>query len=875
MIEKQRLVLLGLLLCLGIAETHAQHWQKKPTLIETRWAKDVDPTNVLPEYPRPQMVRAEWENLNGLWQYAITSNTVKKPYTYQGDILVPYPIESALSGVMKSLQPDQLLWYKRKIERPAIRSGERVLLHFGAIDWHATIYINGKYIGEHKGGYQNFSFDVTSALRTGTNEVLIKVYDPSNKGVNPCGKQLLFASGSGTSYTPSSGIWQTVWMEKVPAQYISGIVITPDVDRSTVNITVRSKVNAAIQLQADGKTLNGKTNTEITVPINNVKLWSPDDPYLYNLKISLGQDVVQSYFGMRKIEVKKDDKGIERIFLNNVYTYNLGVLDQGFWPEGLHTAPTDAALKFDIAAAKAMGFNTIRKHIKIEPARWYYHCDKLGMMVWQDMVQPGNDSKEAKAEFEKETKENLLQLHNYPSITTWVLFNEGWGTYDQARLTKWVKQSDPSRIVNGHSGENYYNASPLEDSLKWANSDLTDIHHYSEPEMPPSLPGKAMVLGEFGGIGDFSIEDHAFNDAVWSYAYVRIPASAMSTEYRKLINTLKELEEKGLSGSIYTQPYDVEGEHNGLLTYDRKIIKLPIDELKQINALLIPAAKNYIEATKDFSAAVVDTANIDKEYPDRLSAFKSGRRDSLFLRRLALMANRLKDNENASLVSAEYIRQMKDPFSLNNLRFIKFFTKRTTDPAFQFLFKNEKAVNRILGDDQASKTLKIVIFGQELKKYAVDKNGKPDWDKLHKEITAKYGQLGEEMVWYAQAKHALFTKDWNNTFFLVKQLMQKYGKSVSAGDLNAYAWGMFEQVSDRKLLTEALSWSRKSIELDNEPRFKDTYANLLYKLGYGKEAIVWQEKAVAALPNDSELLKSLEKMKKGEPTWVLDTDSVH
>jgi hypothetical protein len=853
-------------LCLSEAVLAQQSWTMKHIDIPTRWAKDVDPENVLPEYPRPQMVRTNWENLNGLWQYAITSNGVKKPSVYQGSILVPYPVESSLSGVMKSLQPDQLLWYKRKIEKPAMKSNERLLLHFGAVDWQCTVYINGKEIGQHQGGYQSFSFDITKMLSVGINELVVRVKDPTNKGINPHGKQLLYPFY--TSYTPSSGIWQTVWMEKVPVQYISALTITPDVDRSLVNILVSSKSNTPVRLKVEGKTVNGTTNKQISIPLTDPKLWSPDKPYLYDFTVTMGNDEVKSYFGMRKVSIEKDNNGIERIFLNNKYTYNLGLLDQGFWPDGLYTAPTDAALKFDIQAAKAMGFNTIRKHVKVEPARWYFYCDKLGILVWQDMVPPGNDSKEARVEFEKENKEIISQLHNYPSIITWVLFNEGWGAYDQGRLTKWLKQLDPSRIVNGHTGENYYAASPWEDSLKWPNSDLTDIHNYSFPEMPPHLAGKAMVLGEFGGIGGFPIEGHLWNDAVQGFAYTNVSASAMSAEYKKLIDSLKQLQEAGLSGSIFTQPYDVESEVNGLMTYDRDLIKLPLEQIRNVNGTIVPTAKNYASATKGFSITVIDTEDIDREYPERLSEFQKGRTDSSFLRRLALMAHRLKDNDNAKKISAEYIMQIKNPFTLNNLSFIKLFTKSTDDPGFSFLVKNGPAVDRILGPNEARTAIKVIIFNQELKKYAKDKQTKPDWQQLEKKLTDKYGQIGEEILWNTQSKYALSVKDWQMAHDVARKLINKYGQFVTAGELNAYAWRLFEQVDDKNMLTDALSWSKRSIDETNEPKFIDTYAHLLQKLGRTREAISWQEKAVRALPNDPDLANALAKMKKGEPTWT-------
>ncbi|SHN43819.1 sugar-binding domain-containing protein [Chitinophaga sp. CF418] len=575
------------------ADSHSQSsWKMQPVAIQTRWARQVNPASVLPEYPRPQMVREQWVNLNGLWQYAITDKAAKQPSSFDGEILVPFPVESALSGVKKPVLPTQRLWYKRSFDRPATKEGERVLLHFGAVDWQTKVYVNGKDAGQHTGGYQNFSFDITSLLVSGRNELVIDVYDPTDQGPNPHGKQVL--EPKGIRYTATTGIWQTAWLETVPAVAITGLVITPEVDEGYLSLTVNTSGSTDYTIEAIAGTagkmagsVKGPANQPLKLPLRNAHLWSPEDPFLYDLSVKLVKngtvkDKVTSYFGMRKIEVKKDEQGQERIFLNNKYTYNLGVLDQGFWPDGIYTAPTDEALRFDIAAIKGMGFNTIRKHIKIEPARWYYHADKLGMLVWQDMVTCATLEPDAKAAFEAENKANVDQLYNHPSIICWVLFNEGWYTYDQPRLTQWLQERDHTRLINGHTGENYGKDGPQDLAGKWANSDLADIHDYPGPGIAPALPGKARVLGEWGGVG-VPVKGHQWNAAA-GWGYVKITPSEMIDKYASMIKRLRTYETAGQSGSIYTEPFDVEIEENGLITYDREVVKVPLETLRQLHA---------------------------------------------------------------------------------------------------------------------------------------------------------------------------------------------------------------------------------------------------------------------------------------------------
>lgn len=578
-------------LATGGGDWFSGRWSMQPVPVQTRWAAEVSPDNVLPEYPRPQMVRSQWQNLNGLWEYAITRWDEDMPLQFDGEILVPFPIESALSGVQRALLPTQRLWYKRTIKKPDTRGGKRVLLHFGAVDWRAAVFLNGKLLGRHMGGYQHFSFDITASLQEGNNELVVSVLDPSNLGPNPCGKQTLRPRK--ILYTAVSGIWQTVWMETVPPTYITDIFMTPDIDANCLNLRANTSDTAGSVIEATAYAgtqaiahIAGPANRMLDLGLPFAHLWSPADPFLYHLTIRLrrhGQvvDSVSSYFGMRKIAVQKDSAGMPRLFLNNKYTFQLGVLDQGYWPEGLYTAPTDSALAFDIRMMKAMGFNTIRKHVKLEPDRWYYHADRLGMLVWQDMVPCADEDFYSTSQFEQENNENLHQLHNFPSIVMWILFNEGWGKYDQQRLTEWMKQADPSRIINGHSGENLdvYSDTPLRE--RWISSDVADVHYYPGPYIPPALPGKARVLGEWGGVRVITPGHQWAPKTGWGY--VEVSATRFAERYKYMIGRLKLYEKQGLSAAIYTQPYDVESEENGFMTYDRKVLKISVEEMRQVN----------------------------------------------------------------------------------------------------------------------------------------------------------------------------------------------------------------------------------------------------------------------------------------------------
>jgi len=580
-------------------------WAPAKGPLMTRWATQVSPRNALPEYPRPQLARREWMNLNGLWNYGMTSTNGSRPVSWDGEILVPYPVESALSGVMKTVGPEKRLWYHRTFEVPRRWEGRRVLLHFGAVDWEARIWVNGVGVGEHRGGYDAFSMDVTAALKAeGEQELVVSVWDPSDAGPQPRGKQV--QKPEAIWYTPTSGIWQTVWMEPVEPSHVRGLKITPDWDGSAVEVSAqvtgaghRYRVECLVR---DGRTevargevsvLGGSLTWEVPfrssvkLEIPGAKPWTPDTPFLYGLRVTLYEDdrevdTVESYFGMRKIAVAKDAQGVNRLFLNNQPMFQFGPLDQGFWPDGLYTAPTDEALQYDIRMTKQLGFNMARKHVKVEPDRWYYWCDTLGLLVWQDMPSGekyigGKDpdiqrSAESAAIFERELRAMVDGLGNHPSIVMWVPYNEGWGQWDTARIAALVKEWDPTRLVNSASG--------------WTDrkvGDVHDIHTYPGPAAPPLEAGRAGVLGEFGGLG-LPVKGHTWQaEKNWGYRSFTTH-EALTDAYLKLIDRLHPLTgNAGLAAAIYTQTTDVEIEVNGLMTYDRERVKMRLATVAEAN----------------------------------------------------------------------------------------------------------------------------------------------------------------------------------------------------------------------------------------------------------------------------------------------------
>lgn len=574
-------VVLVVALEISLAANAADEWHIAAGPLQTPWAADVSPANALPDYPRPQMVRADWMNLNGLWDYAITADAAKQPVSYDGKILVPFPVESALSGAMRDLDEQHTLWYHRTFAVPTGWAGRRVLLRFGAVDWEARVFVNGKEMGRHRGGYDAFSFDITDALKPeGSQELSVAVFDPT-EGDQPRGKQS--RKPEGIFYRACSGIWQTVWLEPVPSDGITGLKLTPDVDAGVLRLRVLTQ-GEGLQIEATAMAgqqesghARGAANTELTLPLAQPRLWSPDDPFLYDLRIILKSgdrvvDEVTSYFGMRSIGMRRDARGVIRPTLNGNFIFQLGALDQGYWPDGIYTAPTDEALQHDLRFLKAAGFNLVRKHVKVEPDRWYYWCDKLGLLVWQDMPSGNNNTPEARERFEAELQRMVLQLRNHPSIITWVIFNESWGQFDSERMTRSLKELDPSRLVDCASG--------------WTDKhvgDLSDAHSYPIPDAPPAESGRALVIGEFGGLG-LPLPGHQWSTDSWSYQMLPDEYALEGWYYYLLQEIWAQKENRGLSAAIYTQTTDVETECNGLLSYDRRVIKIPIDRLLAMNS---------------------------------------------------------------------------------------------------------------------------------------------------------------------------------------------------------------------------------------------------------------------------------------------------
>jgi hypothetical protein len=584
------LFLLAAILTLSLTAMLHAEWKPAAGPLLSRFAKDVTPETAHREYPRPQLVRKEWLCLNGLWDYSIALHSEPRPAKADGQILVPFPVESALSGVLRRVGESHRLWYRRTFEVPATWAGKRILLHFGAVDWHATVSVNGKEVGSHKGGYDPFSFDITEALTgSGQQELTVSVLDPTSSSTQPRGKQV--NRPEGIWYTPTTGIWQTVWLEPVPQASIAALKIVPDLRSVRVTASVRGtgRKLAVLAEAFDGATSaareDGSPDAAVRLDIGNPKLWSPDSPFLYGLKVTLYDegkvvDEVESYFGLREISIGKDDTGATRILLNGKFVFQHGPLDQGFWPDGLYTAPTDEALRHDIEVTRELGFNMARKHVKVEPSRWYYWCDKLGLLVWQDMPSGdryirGNDpdierTPESAATYERELRAIIDAFHNHPSIVMWVPFNEGWGQYDTERIAEWVKRHDPSRLVNSASG--------------WVDrgvGDVHDIHAYPGPASPQPEEKRAAVLGEYGGLG-LPLKGHTWQDEKnWGYRSFT-SREDLTAAYGDLIASLWPLlGSPGLSAAVYTQTTDVEIEVNGLLTYDRALVK---PDQKQISA---------------------------------------------------------------------------------------------------------------------------------------------------------------------------------------------------------------------------------------------------------------------------------------------------
>ena len=588
---------------LALALCAQAQWKPAGDKIKTQWAEQVNPKSVLPEYPRPLMERSEWQNLNGEWEYAIKPVGEAEPASFDGNILVPFAVESSLSGVQKEVGEKNELWYKRSFTVPAKWKGKDVMLNFGAVDWKAEVFVNDVLVGSHKGGYTPFSFNITPFLKgSGAQKLVVRVWDPSDKGYQPIGKQT--SNPQGIWYTSVTGIWQTVWLEPVASNHITAVKSIPNVDANALNVTVGAStpcVTSIVEVKLLDKgavvaSAKGVQGQELRLGVKNPTLWSPENPYLYDMSITLSQngkviDQVKSYTAFRKISVEKDQNGILRMCLNNKPLFHYGPLDQGWWPDGLYTAPTDEALLYDIKKTKEWGFNMIRKHVKVEPARWYYHCDKEGILVWQDMpsgdmgnrwephkYNGGTDkerSVESVANYYQEWKEIMDLGVSHPSIVVWVPFNEAWGQFDTEKVVAWTKAYDSSRLVNPASGGNHRPC-----------GDILDLHNYPGPDMFLFDAQRVTVLGEYGGIG-LPLENHLWwNKRNWGYIQFK-NSDEVTAEYVKYANELKGFVKRGFSAAVYTQTTDVEGEVNGLMTYDRKVIKINEAKVKAANQSVI------------------------------------------------------------------------------------------------------------------------------------------------------------------------------------------------------------------------------------------------------------------------------------------------
>lgn len=579
------LALLAVVITAGSARA-AEDWSPASPRLASRWVEDVSPQNAHDEYPRPQLVRDEWKNLNGLWQYSIKPRDSGQPSSFDGRILVPYPVESALSGVKKRVGPDNCLWYQRSFDVPSAWRGERVMLHFGAVDWRATVWVNGQKADTHEGGYDAFSIDITDYLEdSGPQEVIVRAWDPSDAGNQPRGKQV--REPQGIWYTPSTGIWRTAWLEPVPETHIANLDISTDLADGTVSVTAdcagadeATVVATALEDGDEVATAEGEPGESLTLSIDDPRAWTPENPFLYDLEVAVKRDddtidSVDSYFGMRDVSLGKGPDGTTRLMLNGEPVFQTGMLDQGFWPAGLYTAPTDEALRYDIKVAKKLGFNMLRKHVKVEPRRWYYWCDKLGILVWQDMPSGDNKTEKSKKQFRQELHQMVREYDNYPSIIAWVPFNEGWGQHNTEELTKLVRKWDPTRLIDSASG--------------WhdrGTGDIKDIHAYPGPEAPQPEEDRAAALGEFGGLG-LPLEGHTWQgEENWGYQGYENKEALTDAMIEQFKQVRMMAAKPGLSASVYTQVSDVETEVNGVLTYDRDVIKPDVERLRHINKLL-------------------------------------------------------------------------------------------------------------------------------------------------------------------------------------------------------------------------------------------------------------------------------------------------
>ena len=664
-------ILSFLTLCFSCRNRNEIDWKVAENPILTKWSSDVDPLKPWLQYPRPDLKRNRWINLNGLWEYAIIAKDTK-PEKWDGTILVPYPVESALSGVKKRVSENENLWYKRSFNIPSVWSKKHILLNFEASDWETVVWVDGREVGKHRGGYDPFSFDITQYLENKNfHELLVRVWDPTDKGTQPRGKQV--SSPGSIWYTPTTGIWQTVWIEPVNESYIESFRTFTNADKGTISFktVVKNSLNNILcfTVKKEGKKVaeaSGDIAQEISLDIKNPVLWSPEKPFLYDITIELKNgnktiDKVTSYTGIRKISVGKTSDGFTRMLLNNDFIWQNGPLDQGFWPDGIYTPPSEQAMVYDLEMTKKMGFNLLRKHVKVENRIFYYWCDKLGILVWQDM--PSGDkyiggnqpdiekSKEATEQYEFELKRMIETKFNHPSIIMWVPFNEGWGQFETGRITQLIADYDHTRLVNSASG--------------WTDrgtGSVNDIHHYPDPAVPPAEEKRAIVLGEFGGLG-LPLQGHTWEQKNWGYRNMEdtLQLLAKYESYYDQVN--KFVKDNGLSATIYTQTTDVETETNGLMTYDRKINKMGALNVYRANHNIIPPSLG--------STDMIFTDNFVAE-------LKNNRPGGKIFYTI--------DGSEPTLKSAQY----SEPFKLSETCTVKAFTKWEDAQSRTISYKIEK-----------------------------------------------------------------------------------------------------------------------------------------------------------------------------------------
>jgi hypothetical protein len=679
---------------LSVSCTHKKEitWKIAENPIITKWSQDVDPLKPWLQYPRPDMVRNAWINLNGLWDFAITQKGIK-PEKWDGSILVPYPVESAISGVRKRVNENQNLWYKRSFSIPNVWNKKHILLNFEACDWETTVWIDGKEAGTHRGGYDPFTFDITATLANKKlHELLVCVWDPTDKGTQPRGKQV--SSPGSIWYTPTTGIWQTVWIEPVNESYIASFRTVTDADNGAIMLKTDVKNAQAgsltYKIKKEGKTIitaTGKPEDGIKFFIKDPILWTPDKPFLYDISIELKNngktvDHITSYTGIRKISVGKTADGFTRMLLNNEFVYQNGPLDQGFWPDGIYTPPTENAMVYDLRMTKKMGFNMLRKHVKVENRIFYYWCDKLGILVWQDM--PSGDksiwgnmpdidkSKEATDQYELELKRMIETKYNHPSIIMWVPFNEGWGQFETGRITRLIADYDTTRLVNSSSG--------------WTDrgtGDINDIHHYPDPVVQPAEEKRAIVLGEFGGLG-LPMQGHTWEQKNWGYRNMADTLQLLTKFESYFDMGHRFVKENGLSATIYTQTTDVETETNGLMTYDRKVNKMGVENVYKANKNIIPPS--LISSLRMFT----------NKYTVELRNFREGGKIFYTI-----------DGSDPAENSSKYTA----PFDISETTTIKAFTKwedatsRTTS-----YYLEKKSLLAAVGVDKVKPGLKATIY---------------------------------------------------------------------------------------------------------------------------------------------------------------------